>query len=58
MKNAAGMMKLYRCNVSGPHNNGKLRKCDFKQMFPEMEDLYHCPQCGNRLVKADDIDSQ
>ncbi len=49
---------MYKCVASGPQNNGKLKKCDFQQEFPEMKDLYHCPQCGNRLTKADDIDSQ
>ena len=51
-------MVMYKCVTSGPHNNGNLRKCSFEQEFPEVKDLYHCPQCGNRLVKADDIDSQ
>ena len=49
---------MYRCLASGPHNNGKLKKCTFQQEFVEMENLYNCPQCGNKLVKVDDIDSQ
>ena len=58
MSKSSNQSVMYKCAALGPHNNGRLRKCDFKQMFPEMKDLYHCPQCGNRLVKVDDIDSQ
>ena len=49
---------MYKCIASGPQNNGKLPRCNFSQEFPDKEDLYNCPQCGNKLVKADDIDSQ
>ena len=58
MKTSSTKTTLYKCTASGPHNNGKLKKCNFSQVLPEMKDLYHCPQCGNKLVKADDIDSQ
>ena len=58
MSKSSNQEVVYKCVTTGPHNNGRLPKCTFQQELPDLDDLYNCPLCGNKLVKAGDIDSQ